>query len=260
METELIDQILQKFKPISLEEMDSVALMNRTDTKFIFQSAQLPDLLNLALGSYQVLEINDQRRFAYTTTYLDTLDYALFKHHIAGKLNRYKVRYRVYESTKVSYLEVKFKSNKNRTIKWRIKNALNSGTIDETGASFLNKHMDSQMLLKPVQINKFTRITLVNLKQKERLTIDYNLQFSDTNGKEISMPYLSIAEIKQEKSSQFSPFRNILKANLIRPSGFSKYCMGNALLKVLPEKNVFKSKLLILEKIKHDHILHAASR
>jgi hypothetical protein len=260
MDSSDLDKVLNSFTPISLEEMDSVALMNRTDVKFIFPSDQLPLILEKAPGIYKVLEIHSHRKFAYTTTYLDTENFQFYRHHLSGKLNRFKVRYRVYESTATSYLEVKFKSNKMRTVKWRIKNSLNQGNIDQLALQFLSKYFDDTIKLKPVQINKFDRITLVNLLQKERITLDFNLQFIDTQNKQMSIPYIAIAEIKQEKYSNQSPFLKILKELNIRPTGFSKYCMGNALLKVLPQNNVLKSKLLTLEKIRDDYYFYSTTR
>lgn len=259
MELHQTDSILKEFAPISLEEMDSVALMDRTDCKFIFPSTKLPHILAMAPNHYRILEINDQRRFTYTTTYLDTDDYQFYRHHIAGKLNRYKVRFRVYESTSASYLEIKFKSNKMRTHKWRIKNAMDCGMLDSAAQQFITENLGCNIRLKPVQTSKFERITMVSLEHKERVTIDYNLQFSSIDGRQISLPYLSIAEIKQEKSKDFSAFKKILMENRINPSGFSKYCIGNALLKIFPDKNGYKEKLLILEKIKND-IIYPASR
>ncbi|HEX3009663.1 MAG TPA: VTC domain-containing protein [Bacteroidales bacterium] len=118
---EHIKKCLSAFEPIDLKEMDSVELMNRTDTKYVFNLQLLPEILDEAKSRYRVLEINNDRFFTYKTTYYDTSDYELFNNHVLGRLNRHKIRHRTYESTGVSYLEVKFKSNKDRTIKWRIK-------------------------------------------------------------------------------------------------------------------------------------------
>ena len=43
-----IHNILNNYKPISLEEMDSVKLMDRTDTKFTFHINHLTQDLELA--------------------------------------------------------------------------------------------------------------------------------------------------------------------------------------------------------------------
>lgn len=253
-----INAILKEFAPISLEEMDSVALMDRSECKFIFPSTQLSGLLTMAQNHYHILEINNHRRFAYTTTYLDTDDYQFYRHHIAGKRNRYKVRYRKYEATDVSYLEIKFRTNKMRTHKWRIENSMINNTMDEEAQKFITENLGGDLRLKPVQTTQFERITMVNLMHKERVTIDYNMHFKGWNDKQIFLPHISIAEIKQEKSKQSSAFKQILLDNKIYPTGFSKYCTGNALLKVFPDKNVFKEKILTLEKIKNGIVLTTA--
>ena len=69
---------------LSRSEMDGVKLMNRVETKYVFCSNRLPELLNLVNLNYRVLEIDDIRFFPYCTTYLDTSDF-FFIH------NRYEV-------------------------------------------------------------------------------------------------------------------------------------------------------------------------
>ena len=253
-----LNEVLKKFRPIGLNEMDCVELMNRTDFKYIFSAAHLAEILDKATDYYKVLEINNLREFVYSTTYLDTDDYSFFKHHMTGKLNRYKVRYRVYESTGGSYLEIKHKSNKLRTTKWRIQNNMQERQFDVHAANFLEEHLDNKTRLNPVLINKFNRITLVGQEFTERITLDFNLQFSDLAGKQVSLPYLGIAEIKCETFSYQSPFVKILKDMKIRQSSFSKYCVGVVLLQNNMRKNALKSKLMTLEKIKDDYILYTS--
>ena len=57
--------------------------------------------------SYKVLEIDMIRSFPYHTTYLDTPDFLFYTQQLRGKLNRHKIRYRRYESTGISFLEIK---------------------------------------------------------------------------------------------------------------------------------------------------------
>jgi hypothetical protein len=256
--TNNLDKILLSFAPISLSEMDRVELMNRKETKYIFSSNRLTEILQNASQYYQILEIKKLRNFLYHTTYLDTNDYLFYNHHICGKLNRFKVRYRVYESTGGSYLEIKCKSNKLRTIKWRIKNNLQQNQFDTLAKDFLAKHIVPDKSIHPVLDNWFNRVTLVGIGFNERVTLDFNLSFAEIDGEKIELPYLSIAEIKYEKTAGVSPFFKLLKDLQIRPSGFSKYCMGNILINNTPKTNILKSKLLTLEKIKDDYF-HFAS-
>ena len=250
--------ITSEFKPISLKEMDEVEFMNRTDTKYILSARQLPALLKEASNQYQILEINKERNFSYRTTYFDTEDYHFFREHMKGKLNRFKVRHRVYEATGISFLEIKFKSNKRRTIKWRIRNewSLKDKSFNQDAVQFLTENISIDAdHLKPILENNFNRFTLVNNNNKERITIDFNLAFKDFNGKEESLPYLAIAELKREGFTCQSPFISILKKFELRESGFSKYLIGNALLYNHEYLNALKPKFLKLDKLKNDYDL-----
>lgn len=99
--------LLARFRPISLPEMDSVALLNRTDTKFLLNTTQLSAALSELSDAYRILEIDANRLNQYQTIYFDTPDYALYRRHHDGALNRYKVRSRAYVDTQLAFLEVK---------------------------------------------------------------------------------------------------------------------------------------------------------
>ena len=67
-----VTKFLNELDPISLKEMDKVALMNRTDTKFIFSVSTLIDVLSKLKKHYYSLEINGIRAANYKTLYFDT--------------------------------------------------------------------------------------------------------------------------------------------------------------------------------------------
>ena len=54
-------ELLKTFAPISLEQMSSVKLMNRPDTKFVTTQQRLQQLLTMALKDYYIQEIDGQR-------------------------------------------------------------------------------------------------------------------------------------------------------------------------------------------------------
>ena len=60
------------FSPISLNQMDGVKLMNRSDTKFTFGYSKLASLLEKLIPYYQLLEINGKRIHSYKSLYFDT--------------------------------------------------------------------------------------------------------------------------------------------------------------------------------------------
>lgn len=240
---------LSHFEPISLAEMDDLALLNRVDTKFVMREEQLLSALAHLTGSYRVLEIRGRRLNDYQTLYFDTRDFALFRQHHAGALNRYKVRAREYVDTRASFLEVKFKTNKSRTIKIRRRTPDLMTEFDEPAEDFLRQHypFDTQTL-EPVLENAFTRITLASKHACERLTLDLNLRFyaphayADLSG-------LAIAEVKQDGFSPRSDFFLQMRAHGIRSTTFSKYCVGVSLLYEDVKSNRFKPKLLMMERL-----------
>lgn len=110
-------EILQTFNPISLEEMSSVKLVNRTDTKFVMHIDLLPQLLVYAQKHYMVQLTDGLRLLPYETTYYDTAQYGMLHSHISGRLRRQKVRVRTYKSSAITFVEIKRKDNHGRTKK-----------------------------------------------------------------------------------------------------------------------------------------------
>jgi hypothetical protein len=252
--------ILNYFSPITLEEMDSVKLMNRYDTKYVFSAEKLPSFLNLLKGNYKILEMCKERAFRYNTLYLDTSKYLFYNQHVTGKLSRHKVRYRTYEATGVTYLEVKRKTNKNKTLKWRLKNNSDASVLDKEASDFIQKHIFNNKLdLYPVMRNRFIRTTLVGIDTHERITIDYQMDFSAMDGKGTELPFMAVVELKRELLACHSPFRTAIRRSGIRPVAFSKYCIGNALLLDVPKKNILKQRLLLLNKIENEYSKSAGS-
>ena len=128
--------------------------MNRMDTKYWFHSEHLAALLQVVKNNYFILNIDGQAELPYTTTYYDTFTNNMFAAHHKGKLNRYKVRRRSYVSSGISFLEVKFKSNKGRTIKKRITSDFGAVEFTETEKDFLS----NQIPFNPCEL----QVTLIN--------------------------------------------------------------------------------------------------
>jgi hypothetical protein len=235
-------------EPIQLEEMGQVKLMNRTDTKYWFHIEHLQEILQEIKNNYFILEINGESSLPYTTTYYDTLNNNMFTEHHNGKLNRYKVRHRSYVSSGISFLEVKFKNNKGRTIKKRISSEFGNTTFTAKEAEFLSRTIPfDPNELSPSLINNFSRLTFVNKNFKERCTIDMNLRFEFAN-KTIPLEDLVIVEIKSDGKVDNSPLASALFEQRIKPSGFSKYCVGRTLTNGALKRNAFKEKIRGIEK------------
>ncbi len=229
--------------------MDNVKLLDRLDTKFTFRIEQLPGILEHMTKHYYLLDVNGLRVHQYHSLYYDTNDFQLYTRHQNGKLNRYKIRYRRYADSGLCFFEIKFKNNKGRTIKDRIRRSEVEFCIQEKPEKLLR-------LVTPYAPDMFTpkiwvdyqRMTFVNKHTQERLTIDRNLtyRFSDT---EVSFPKLVIAELKQEKGDSLSPFKRLMLKERIKEGSISKYCFGIATLYPHVKKNLFKPNIIALKKI-----------
>jgi hypothetical protein len=245
------NELLSDFKSISLAEMDKVKLMDRVDSKFILPFDKLPCVLNRLSSEYYVLTIKDKKVFSYQTDYFDTSDLSMYSDHHNGKMNRYKIRQRAYIESDIRFLEVKFKSNKGRVIKDRIQKTY---TDYDDFVSFVNEFTPYKPdKLSIVIENRFNRFTLVDYNLQERVTIDFNLTFSDRM-QHAALNGLVIVEVKQNKNSRQSPVFNALRENRIRPESFSKYCLGVALLHRCGKSNNFKATINLINKLSHGEL------
>ena len=233
--------------------MDNVNLMDRVDTKYIFNIQLLPFYLNLIKANYRVLEINNYRMVNYQSLYFDTQDFQLYQQHHCGKINRYKIRSRKYVESDLNFFEIKLKSNKGRTIKNRINYQQTDEVIKDKAQEFLeNKTSLTAANYSSVMWINYTRITLANRFSAERVTIDTNLHFK-TKDAEKKIYNLVIAEVKQEKSMQ-SAFVLLMKDNHIREGFMSKYCFGISSLVEGIRKNNFKQQLIQFNKLQQHAI------
>ncbi len=249
-----LEEIINKFEGISLAEMDSVSLLNRVDSKYVFTNKLLPQILEKSLPYYRILTIGKDRIFSYRSLYYDTPDNKLYLDHHNGKVNRYKIRFRAYQETNLYFLEIKYKTKNGRTIKKRIKTPELETELTRESMKFIkeNSPIDSKQL-EPKIYTSFHRMTLVNNEMTERITIDHNLFFE--NGKiHRDLPKLAIAEIKRSKTNgQTSKFIKILDEMGIGPRGLSKYCIGRVLTDDSLKYNRFKESFLIFEKIRNNN-------
>jgi len=255
-----INEILNTFEPVSLKEIDSVKLMDRTDTKFVFNRSKIPEVLSLITEFYKVLQIDGKKISRYKTLYYDTPSFSLYLAHHNGHLNRIKIRHRTYIDSSLGFLEIKLKTNKERTIKTRIKQKETPLSWQTSSIEFIEKStpFSPEALVPSLWVN-YSRLTFVNKQSAERITIDLGLEFLKNEGVQ-GFNELVIAEVKQEKKKP-SPFLKIMKQLHIREGFISKYCLGVTVMYPNLKKNNFKSKLLHLNHILYDsHISFASSR
>ncbi|MDG1718693.1 MAG: VTC domain-containing protein [Flavobacteriales bacterium] len=240
---------LNKFETITLSEMDDVKLMSRTDTKFVFNFLRLPEFLEKLSRFYKVLLIDENLIHDYKSLYFDTEDRKFYIEHHNRRVNRNKIRFREYVGSGLTFLEIKLKSNKGKTIKKRIKVDSISEEITEQQQKYIHKIIGYPIEVSAKQWINFSRVTFVHKTQKERLTMDINLTFNNKKD-EGDLKNIVIAEVKQERMSRSSDFMRVAKEMSILPMRLSKYCMSTLSLNPKLKKNRFKEKSLFINKLK----------
>jgi len=251
-----LERLLDRFRPISLSDMESVALFNRVDTKYIFGVSQLLMALQPLVGQYRILEIEDIRLSQYSTLYFDTPDFYMYQQHHNGLGTRYKVRTRQYVDSDLAFFEIKHKTNQGRTIKSRFQTPRIYPRLGKDADAFVSALTPVRPdRLEPKLWNNFKRMTLVSNDRPERLTIDINVAFNRGNTF-VELPGIAIAEVKQEHRSQDSDFIQQMRALGIRPTPFSKYCVGASLLYEHLKRNNFKDRLRLVEKVMQGEVTH----
>jgi len=241
--------LLQRFDAIHLSEMDHVQLLRRTDTKYLMSEEQLSRTLAHLPDGYRILKVVGRRVQRYQTLYFDTQNMALYQQHHSDRRNRYKVRERAYVDSDLAFLEIKHKVNANTTIKSRMQTRELRPQIARDAETFLRTYYPYQVeALEAKLLNTFERVTLVSKYSVERITIDLGLRFS-WNGADISLSGIAIAEVKQDGFSNRSAFVQQMHALGVRPTGFSKYCIGVSLLYPEVKHNRFKPLLNQIDRL-----------
>lgn len=258
-----IREALMSFEPLGLSDLGVSALMNRVDTKFMLSVQEVPQLLHALQPLFGVLQINQEVLFDYSSTYLDTPDFHLYRSHHVGRPKRTKVRVRDYMSTGTSFLEVKSKNIYRETTKHRVSlpfykpfTASNHAEGLKLGMRGIADILDAQFNLpyrhdlKPTLRVNYRRLTLVSVERTERLTIDLDVQMQALRdlGLDATTTLNSVAllELKQQRLNKQSPAYECIRQFQAHSMGFSKYCMGVALLSdgvLWPRFNSFKPRL-----------------
>ncbi len=245
-----INTLVSGFKPITLEEMSEIRLMNRTDTKYVTNKKTLVKFLERAKEKYYAQEIDGARIANYMTVYWDTPEHRFYNDHRTGRSPRNKVRVRTYMDCDLTFLEVKQKNNRGRTKKKRVKVPSQQINGSNGNEEFLQKLVQQGVEdMHPAVKNKFRRITLVNYEKTERLTIDFDVRFYNMeSSEEASVGELVVIELKRDGNTD-TPALDILRELRIKSSGFSKYCIGSVLTNKSLKRNLFKPRLVKLSRL-----------
>jgi len=248
---------LGNFGVIELSQMDSIKLMNRTDTKYLTDVSTLENVLKEAAAcGYLALLVSGSKIQKYRSLYYDTPSLQMYLDHHNGRLVRQKLRTRCYELTGQTFLELKSKNNHGRTKKKRLQIEQDEYSMKELKGGGIADWLEEKMnypkdKMSPSLETVFSRITLVNPERTERSTIDFNLNFNNVRkNTSATMENLAIIEVKQDGNLP-SKLREILLEFRVKPLRISKYCIGTAMTDNAVRYGRFKQKIRLINKMKN---------
>jgi hypothetical protein len=247
-----LNSLVQGFKITRLEDMKQIAFNERIDIKYFFSLKLLPWLIAEIQDNYRILKVEKTLIQPYKTVYYDTPSLKLYLDHHNGKLNRYKLRKRLYITNNISFAEIKFKSNKGITFKKRICTDKDLENLSNEDRLFFaeNSNLKADELYAQAT-NYFNRITLVSNSEKERITMDFNLKL-ERKGIEANLGNLVIAEIKKARTEPMSLMETKLQELGIKSSSFSKYSTAIAMTEQHIKNNNFKIKIKDYNKVNNE--------
>lgn len=243
------------FSPISLTELNATAeFLDRVETKFLLTEQQLISLLPELKEDYYILEIADKSVFGYENIYMDTENYDFYNDYQEKKDFRSKVRSREYTDSGHAFFEYKQKQGSlSRKFRYPIdlkdhgKMTKESEKFYEGISMWFNGHKQPKKLSKSLK-TEYKRLTLCSKDSSERVTIDFEIEFTFLRGEKKKSYKLGNAVIIESKSTNQKCKSHIImkKYNINKASACSKYCLWLILCKVFKEKGRLKDTIKIL--------------
>jgi hypothetical protein len=260
-----LPELLHNKESIGLDAIESVALMDRFDSKFVVPVDWLTSVVT-ELHEHRVLTIEGHTSTKYNNLYFDTENARCLEDHTRGRNSRFKIRIRHYDNTGMAFLEVKRRDVYGKTTKERLvrSNARAwNAPLSEHEKAFLAKLVPYADELKPTLQSAFERFTLVHLESGERITFDQNLAYvkpeisADSHAWARPIPHLAVVEWKQStvnhQGSLIQSFRRQpgRRGPLGRALRVSKFVLGNAVTTPHHPLRTYRSALRDLKRAEH---------
>lgn len=239
-------ELVAGFAPATLDECSALPV-GRFDRKFVVRLGAIGPLVEdlrtagTAQQGWRVLEVAQRRLVQYRTTYFDTPCLQLYRDHLQGRRQRYKIRTRQY-CTGANMLEIKLKGARGMTEKLRRARADAAGglRLDAAEHGWLQEGLQSQLscsapdALVVTAQTFYRRVCLVG-PEGARLTIDLDFAVSrgacpEPGGEAVRIaadPDLAIVECKSARVN--SGVERQLRRIARRPERLSKYAVALAL-------------------------------
>ena len=260
-----LTELLQRKESIGLDAIESVALMDRFDSKFVVPTDWLSPVVT-DLHEHCVLTIEGHTSTKYNNLYFDTDKARCLEDHTRGRNSRFKIRIRQYDNTGVAFLEVKRRDVYGKTTKERMVRSSSlawNAQLTDRELAFLDELVPYADKLEPMLQSSFERFTLVHLQSGERITFDRDLAYvkpdqrADSHAWTRPIPHLAVVEWKQStinhQGSLIQSFRRQpgRRGPLGRALRVSKFVLGNAVTAPHRPVRSYRSALRDLNRAEH---------
>ena len=257
--------LLQRKESIGLDAIESVALMDRFDSKFVVPTDWLTPVVT-DLHKHRVLTIEGHTSTKYNNLYFDTANAQCLEDHTRGRNSRFKIRIRHYDNTGMAFLEVKRRDVHGKTTKERMVRSSSlawNAPLTDRERAFLAELVPYADKLEPMLQSSFERFTLVHLQSGERITFDRDLAYvkpdqrADSHAWTRPIPHLVVVEWKQStinhQGSLIQSFRRQpgRRGPLGRALRVSKFVLGNAVTTPHRPIRSYRSALRDLYRAEH---------
>ena len=224
-------------------------LLNRVDTKFVTSISELPSLLKtIHPDDYRVVQHEDSEELHYESLYFDTSSRSLLRDHHRGRRPRFKLRTRHHLSRGVSFSEIKEKRPSGVTTKERASVPFGTNQLDAQHEQIFRGQAPSiQGPLEPAMRIGFTRTMLMGIHTPERISIDTQIWFDDSQSR-AELATSVIIEVKQARFLARSPIMRQLRHHNALQLRVSKYITGSQLLWPHIRLNRYRDRLRMLRR------------
>jgi VTC domain len=239
---------LERFPVASPDLILARDLRRRTDLKFILSAGEAVELLPALEGEYARMASQNGPVASYHTLYFDTPDLDFFHAHRRGFRVRHKARIRHYPDRQVTLLEIKTRRSDIETSKVWNEREYGDDTLRQDDQLFVRAHTGIGHDVVPQAWTHFRRATLLGLRSSERVTIDFDLEWSG-EGRRRALDGVAIVEVKQWPFCPGSLALSALRREGKRPGWASKYCVAIAFTRPDVPLNILLPGLRALERL-----------
>ena len=232
-----LEGVIDGFDPVGLPELARRAeLQMRVDRKYIVDYDTLEALLPELGDDYVALEIDGERLQRYDSIYFDNPGLKAYRDHVQGRRKRFKCRTRIYGG-ETGFFDLKLQGRRGETAKHRLPLPVDDhGSLGPRTRSFLKRKLleeygdHAPAGMEPVLRSSFVRLTLMHTRKPERLTIDFDIEFTRMGSEERFRILPDRVLIESKSASRLGAVDRILPRLGARPVTMcSKYCLGVAL-------------------------------